>query len=105
MCWGFECGDGWYSIIEEAAAKLELLIVEWSKATLENEYHPRASQIKEKFGTLRFYLSSGTDEMYEVVEIAERKSAFVCEECGKKGKLRGKGWLYTRCAKCWKGVQ
>jgi hypothetical protein len=60
----------------------------------------RAAQIKEKFGTLRFYLTSGTDEMWEIVAEAEKKSAFTCEQCGKPGKLRGKGWLYTACTKC-----
>lgn len=98
MCWGFECGNGWYSIIKAAAAKLEPLIVEWIKKDPENdEYHPRASQVKEKFGTLRFYLSSGTDEMYAITDKAERQSSKTCEVCGRPGKLRGRGWLYTAC--------
>ena len=66
---------------------------------------PRASQVKEKFGTLSFYLTSGTDTMYEIADAAERKSAKTCEACGKPGKLRGRGWLYTRCIPCWKKQQ
>jgi hypothetical protein len=101
MCWGFECGDGWYRIIKEAAEKLEPLIVAeiakdpggW------NAGYYRASQIKEKYGTLRFYLSGGTDAMWKIIEEAERKSAKICETCGRPGKLRGKGWLWTACAK------
>lgn len=98
MCWGFP-GDGWYGIIREAAEKLEPLIAAYKKE-FEEDSAPRASQVKEKFGTLRFYLSHGTDEMYKIVEDAEIKSAKVCENCGEKGKLRREGWWRTLCTKC-----
>jgi hypothetical protein len=76
---------------------------------LNNPFHwygggPRASQIKEKFGTLRFYMTYATDAMYAITDRAEKQSSVTCEECGKPGKLRGRGWVYTRCAKCWKGM-
>lgn len=101
MCWGFECGDGWYGIIREAAEKLEPLI---AAEVLKDPYAHyqgffRASQVKEKYGTLRFYLSGGTDKMHRIVSAAERKSAKVCEECGEPGVLRGDGWYYTACWK------
>lgn len=100
MCWGFP-GNGWEKIIREAAEKLEPLIAAYKDSP---EYGlPRASQIKEKFGTLRFYLSHGTDEMFAIAEEAERKSATTCEDCGKKGKLRKGGWLRTLCDACHKG--
>lgn len=63
---------------------------------------PRASQIKEKFGMLRFYMTHQTDEMSAIIVKAESQSSKTCEECGKPGKLRGRGWSYTRCAPCWK---
>lgn len=66
---------------------------------------PRASQIKEKFGTLRFYMTHETTEMAAITDKAERQSSKTCEECGKPGKLRGHGWYYTRCASCWKKEQ
>lgn len=100
MCWGFP-GDGWYGIIREAAEKLEPLIVAYKKKYPGEEF-PRASQVKEKFGTMRFYMTMETDEMANIVGDAERKSATVCEECGKKGKLRKGGWLRTLCSKCHK---
>lgn len=86
MCWGFECGDGWFDIIYDCAEKLSAL-----------ENIPVASQVKEKYGTLRFYINSGTDEAYKIIEEAEKKSSEVCEFCGKEGKLRGGSWLYTAC--------
>lgn len=98
MVWGFP-GDGWEGIIREAAEKLEPLIVAYQKEHPDEEA-PRASQIKEKFGTLRFYLSHGTDEMFRIADEAERKSATTCENCGKKGRIRKGGWLRTLCAGC-----
>lgn len=62
--------------------------------------HPRAVQVKEKFGTLSFYMSSGNDEIWNLIREAERKSAKTCEECGKPGKLRGGGWIKTLCDEC-----
>lgn len=92
MCWGFECGDGWEPIIREAAAKIEAINAELLPAQ-----HCVASQIKQKFGTLRFYLHSGTNAAWDIVEEAERKSETTCETCGKPGTLQGQGWVYTAC--------
>jgi hypothetical protein len=68
-----------------------------------NEYgslHPKASQIKEKFGGLRFYMTCGTDEIFDLVEEAEELSYKICEECGKPGKERDGGWIHTHCDDC-----
>lgn len=64
--------------------------------------YPRASQIKEKFGTLRFYMTSYTDEIDKIVTEAEKKSEETCEHCGKPGTLRTEGWLFTLCDECQK---
>lgn len=53
-----------------------------------DEMHPAASQVKEKFGTLRFYMDYATDEMYKLIEEAEAKSAITCELCGAFGEPR-----------------
>lgn len=101
MCWGFDCGDGWYKIIKEASGKLEPLIEEAIKKdpkAYEYGFY-RASQVKEKFGTLRFYLTGGTDEMHGIAARAERLSSKICETCGNPGKLRGHSWVYTACNK------
>jgi len=103
MCWGFQCGDGWYKLIDELSAKLETMIAAWIKTFPNNiVYVPRASTVKEKYGTLRFYMTIATDEMYTIIDKVESKSAKTCEACGKPGKIRGQGWYYTRCYKCWK---
>lgn len=62
--------------------------------------HPRAAQIKEKFGTLRFYMTHYTDKIDEIIKEAEKKSRITCEYCGKPGELRDDGWLFTLCDEC-----
>jgi len=57
-----------------------------------------ATQIKEKFGGLRFYYSGGDDYMRGVVDMAENMSYVTCEDCGHPGKYRGnKRWFRTLC--------
>lgn len=85
MCWGFDCGDGWFDIIDKLSAKLEAI------GGIE------ASQVKEKCGSLRFYIWSGTDEAYDLIDEAEEESCRTCEECGKPGYSMGDGWIRTRC--------
>jgi hypothetical protein len=92
MAWGFECGDGWYDLIYRLSKKLERLIE--AQPTDESAC---AAQVKEKFGTLSFYMDGATDEMYAAVNEAEAESARTCETCGAPGRLRGGGWLYTAC--------
>ena len=58
-----------------------------------------ATQVKEKFGTLRFYYNGGDDFIDGVVSFAEGMSSEVCEYCGNKGKTRHGGWVRTLCDK------
>jgi hypothetical protein len=87
MAWGLECGDGWYKIIDELSAKLEPLGVV-------------AAQVKEKFGGLRFYINSGSEEAYKLISKAESESFKTCESCGNPGQRRGGGWVKTLCEDC-----
>lgn len=54
-------------------------------------------QVKEKFGTLRFYYQGGDDYISGMVSLAESLTAVTCEECGSTGKQRGGGWVRTLC--------
>ena len=62
--------------------------------------HPRAVQVKEKFGTLRFYMTGETEEMSRLIHRAEERSAVTCEKCGKPGEYRDLGWAFTLCDSC-----
>lgn len=55
------------------------------------------TQIKEKFGSLRFYYQGGDDEISGMVRMAESMSGVTCEECGAPGHQRGGGWIVTLC--------
>jgi pterin-4a-carbinolamine dehydratase len=114
MCWGFEHGDGWYNIINHLCANIQHHI-DWSHKNKEfdlkwNTKHldePRkirepvpqviAVQVKEKFGTLRFYYNGGDDTIGGMVRMAESMSSVTCEECGAPGETRGPGWIRTLC--------
>lgn len=102
MCWGFECGDGWFNIINQLCANIQHHI-DWKQEQKEKYNRGEgcsqvvAVQVKEKFGSLRFYTDGGNDTIYGMIRMAESMSAVTCEECGAPGKLRGRGWMYTAC--------
>lgn len=92
MGFGFECGDGWYTVIRDLSARLEQL-----NAAGEDI---RASQVKEKFGCLRFYAHGLSDEAEQLVAAAEAASARICERCGAPGETRWEGYVHTLCDAC-----
>jgi ribosomal protein L37AE/L43A len=94
-----ECHSGWNDLINDLSDKLEALIV---SGNWEEGFVPYVCQIKEKHGTLRFYMSTETEEMSKLIAEAEEKSKHTCEMCGKEGKLReANKWYMTRCDECW----
>jgi hypothetical protein len=59
---------------------------------------PRIVQVKEKFGTLRFYTGTAVStEMSAYIQFAESMSGKICETCGSPGTVRTGGWLKTLC--------
>lgn len=52
MCWGIECGEGWYNPLRELSFRLECLNYAIGKKW---GFRIEAEQVKEKFGTLHFY--------------------------------------------------
>jgi hypothetical protein len=146
MCWGFECGDGWFNILNQLMGNIQHhidwkdkqreyartynematqakagnfdLFEESMKDTVSLEYKEKRlaeivagdfrqvpdaipqvtlDQVKEKFGTLRFYYTGGDEYIRGMVTMAEAMSGTTCEECGNPGQLRGRGWIYTAC--------
>lgn len=90
---GIECGDGWHNLLDALCADIIKLAKE------ENVRFPVVRQIKEKFGTLRFYMDLETDAMYERICEAELESSKTCERCGEPGELTAvDGWYSTLCA-------
>jgi len=101
MCWGFTCGDGWYKIIDTLCERLQY--------DIDHNFEPQleAVQVKEKFGTLRFYVNSSTDTQDIIIATAESLSRYTCEDCGllsepNSNDVRHWGGYYIRhiCRKC-----
>ena len=151
MCWGFDCGDGWYNILNQLMGNIQHHI-DWKRRQRANalqfnrclkralngdkagliwyntygeaptshtyesvereieraefrnvpEAVPQVTldQVKEKFGTLRFYYTGGDEYISGLVSMAEAMSGCTCEECGNPGKRNGGGWVRTMCEPC-----
>jgi len=106
------CRDGWFNIIWDLCIDLKEInrkrILNMrndikAKKLLQNEsIKLKVFQIKEKFGTLRFYTNSVSEEELKRIRKAELDSSHVCEFCGKEGKLRKTVWIKTLCDDCYK---
>jgi hypothetical protein len=146
MCWGFDCGDGWFQILNqlmsniqhhidwrlrqrEVAIRMREMAVQLkagnselfdqdTKDMINQEYKEKRrqelidqplrevpdpiaqvtlDQVKEKFGTLRFYYTGGDEYISGLVSMAESMSGVTCETCCNPGKSLGRGWITTLC--------
>ncbi len=115
MCWGIATGNGWYQMIDNLCAFLmniqknhkELKIV--------------ASQVKQKWGTLRFYykilgmpkllkdetLEDRQQRMSKLVHYIDGAidycfylSGSTCEDCGAPATIQTKGYVSNICEPC-----
>ena len=99
MCWGFEVGDGWFPILDQLMGNIQHHI-DWRNKKGEVVPQVTLDQVKEKFGTLRFYYSGGDDEISGMVRMAESMSGVMCEECSAPAETHGPGWIRTICKPC-----
>jgi hypothetical protein len=99
MCWGFECGDGWFNILDQLMGNIQHHI-DWKNRKEEVVAQVTLDQVKEKFGTLRFYYSGGDDAIDGMVRMAESMSGVTCEECSAPAQTHGPGWIRTICKPC-----
>lgn len=127
----FQCGDGWYNIldcllhnIKQALGRYrEVVQIRDGVIAKGNEPLPwiaeyfeetptdpldsfSISQVKEKFGGLRFYWScdvkgSPYHEVWGAVNLATSMSFRTCEVCGQPGncgRSKNSNWIQTLCA-------
>lgn len=113
MCWGFSCGNGWFSLIDTLCSNIQHHIDNppWVLNETTKEYEkPKQSpvpqvvvdQVKEKFSGLRFYYHGGDEYIHALVDEAENLSYFICEECGRMDESVGRnkrGWIQTTCSR------
>ena len=95
------CEEGWRDLLERACTRIEAALMEGGAF--------RVLQIKEKFGTLRFYWDGDMPDaakakVEEAIALAVARSACTCEICGAEGRLYSRGgWLATACPEHAKG--
>lgn len=95
MCWGLECGDGWFDIIDTLCSKIQAYVDTTGTPQVE------ATQVKEKYGTLRFYTNIYDDEIEKYIEEATNQTLHVCERCGsREGVKATQGWISYLCIAC-----
>lgn len=83
----FEVEEGWYPLIKDLIT--DLINLGWNK---------EITQVKEKWGTLRFYINEGNKEIFKRINKAEEESENICEITGKVGELRTDiGWYRVLC--------
>lgn len=95
----FEVNDGWFDLIHELSTKLYPLVKDFN-IQYKDTFIPlkfSVSQVKEKYGSLRFYADLTTNEMNILIEEAEKRSKKICEVCGKPGEIRRGHWVNTLC--------
>jgi len=86
----WEIEKGWEPIVEKAAAALKEL-----------DDSIELMQVKEKFGGLRMYTNSYSDEVDAILREAEEEASNTCEFCGATEQVSCKGsWLKTLCDTC-----
>lgn len=101
MCFGFECGDGWYQIIYDLSVSIETQAAQLKADGAPEELLPCVSQVKEKFGGLRFYVDNLYGEMSDLIDAAEAQSQETCDVCGAPANRQYiNDWLRTICDTC-----
>lgn len=80
--------EGWSEVLKEGFDKMFSL--GWGGEII---------QIKEKFGSLRLYLSDVTDDITKVKEDMEKKTRQVCCVCGSVRTKTSSGWVLHYCDK------
>lgn len=86
----FPVGKGWRPLVEKLVDDIIKI-----DPTVE------VAQVKEKFGGLRFYIYGGNDKVDTLIDIAEKESYKICENCGtREGVTTEGGWILTLCPKC-----
>ena len=91
--YGIEVEDGWFKIIFELVAGIKV------NDQKKGDWITKVTQIKEKFGGLRFYVTGTSDKNWALIRNAETKSYSVCEISGSEVEVGtwNNGWIRTMC--------
>ena len=73
MCWGFECGDGWYPLIRELSEQLT------SYQQQCPELDVQITQVKSKLGSLRIHSRGGDTTTKHMIRNACKQASMITE--------------------------
>lgn len=64
------------------------------------------TDVKEKYGGLRFYVDTAPSWYYDLIDKYEELSLKICEKCGNPGvpKPSAGGWIKTYCDNCLQSI-
>lgn len=88
--------DGWRLAFGEQLC--EELNTALNKTNFADDY--RITEIKEKWGGLRWYDNGSTTEMQDIIDKYESLSFRTCINCGKPAKWVTRGWISPYCDSC-----
>lgn len=96
---GFFCPRGWYSLVDEISEKLEAI----NSTIVKHDERIRCVQVKEKFGSLVFYIDAASRANYkealDIISDCELRSSSTCEVTGNEGVkcVVGTSYIRTLC--------
>ena len=79
MCWGFDFGDGWFDLVWNLSQAIEEEARRNGIDPQSDEW-PEATQVKNKFGELRFHLRLETEATLALREGACEASRLICHD-------------------------
>lgn len=125
MCWGFDCGDGWFDLIDTFCKTImgkvyierktltylrsgktlrpttpEELVRAEERLRMAEAAIPVCEQVKEKWGALRIYMDNLSHEGQAILDYMEALSETICMNCGAPGDMRISAWVHVYCDKC-----
>ena len=97
----WECGKGWWPLVEPVAAAIDSYNVAHPDAPIE------ISQIKQKNGGLRIYHHNAPDEIRRLIDDTVATAWRTCEKCGSQEGVTTNqtGYRRTLCPACHAGIR
>lgn len=102
--WLDDVPDGWRkAFVEQMCEEIKQALLEKGGEKSLHEYE--IMQIKEKYGTLRWYDFNAPSKVQDIIDKYEDISADICIKCGESATVMTTGWIRPYCDECAKKLQ
>lgn len=96
--------QGWLPIIDKLCGAIQSYVdntVIYENGGKRQPPQPECTQMKEKFGGLRFYTNNSDEKVEGMIRMAEYMCDNACEDCGSEQDLGvTRGWISVLCRTC-----